>query len=380
MTKYITFLFILCFVASCAPAEEGVIPTDLKAKKELIKTKKAELKELQAKIDEIQAAIDEQDPKEEKRSLVKIAAIEKTNFNHYVDIQGSVMSDDIAMASSETGGRVIKLNTDEGKAVRRGQLIASIDMDGLKKQKAELETRMQLAKEVYERQKRLWDQNIGSEIQFLQAKNNKEALEKSLETIDFNLTKSSVYAPISGVVERVFVKTGEMAGPGAPIVQILNTRNVKVVANVPETYLQAVKRGATVTVTFPALGREQKAKISEISRVINPANRTFSVEVNLSNKDGLLKPNLLANMLINDYTLDNVIVVPLELVQQDVSGKSFVYVTEKGTNGLVAKKVLVTTGKEYEGQIVIDSGLTGAETLITSGARALVEGEMITTK
>jgi RND family efflux transporter MFP subunit len=240
-----------------------------------------------------------------------------------------------------------------------------------------LETSLEFAITTYERQKRLWDQNVGSEMQYLQAKNNKERLEKSLETLRHQLTKAKVYAPISGVVDHVFLKSGELAGPGTPIVQILNTQKVKVVADVPESYLNKIKKGELVTVQFPAIDQEFKSKVTLIGRTINPSNRTFTVEIDLPNKSRMLKPNLLAVMMINDNTQKGVVVIPIELVQQEVSGRSFVFVKDENKEGAFAKKVIVETGASYEGNIIITSGLEGGEELIATGARGLANNELI---
>lgn len=377
--KYLSPIILLALVlVACQPPVE--YPQDLEGKQAFLKTKQQELKTLRKEIEKLEYEIDSLTPdseKEKPRVLVTSMPVEKKTFKRYINIQAKVEADDIVAASSETGGRIINLTVDEGSYVKRGQLIAKLDMETINKQIAEVETSLSLANDVYDRQKRLWDQNIGSEIQYLQAKNNKERLEKSLETLNYQLTKANVYAPISGVVDMVFSKAGEMTAPGSPIVQILSTGTVKVAADVPEKYLRDIKRGEMVTVEFPALDSEKNAKVSLIGRTINPGNRTFKVEVNVPNKDGLLKPNLMAAMLLNDFTAENAIVIPLELVQQEVSGRSFVFVKGMNEEGAYAKKIMVETGESYDGEIIIVSGLTGEEELIKEGARGLANNELI---
>jgi len=377
--KYLTpLLFLVILVFACQP--KTMEPTDLAGKQMLLKEKQKELKALTKLVDKLQHEVDSLDPnikKEKPRTLVTSKMVEQKDFTRFIDIQSNVQSDDVVMASSETGGRLINVNVKEGAYVKKGQLIAKVDMESVNKQIDELNKSLELAKDVYDRQKRLWDQNIGSEIQFLQAKNNKERLEKSLETVNFQLTKANVYAPISGVVDMVFAKSGEMSGPGTPIVQIMNTGTVKVVANVPEKYLTAVKRGEMVTIKFPSLDRETRARVSLLGSSINPSNRTFKVEVNVPNRDGLLKPNLLASMLLNDFSQKNAVVIPLELVQQEVSGRSFVYIKGNNEDGAFAKKVIVETGESYDGNIIITLGLKGGEELIVDGARGLATNELI---
>jgi RND family efflux transporter MFP subunit len=377
--KYLLYLITLTFVFSaCGGEPEAIWPEDLAGKKALLSAKKDEARTIEADIKKLESEIEKLAPNKEKsRELVTLTEVKRSDFQHFTEVQGSVQSDDYVNASSETGGRILDLKVREGQYVKKGALIAKLDLEGVKKQIAEIEKSLELAQDVYERQKRLWDQNVGSEIQYLQAKNNKERLEKSLETINYQLTKSEVYAPISGVVEMVNLKAGELASPGMPIVTILNTNNVKVVANVPETYLKNVKKGEMVTIKFPALDMEKTARVSRIGNTINPANRTFEVEVELSNAQGLFKPNLLAIMMLNDNTYKDVPTIPIELVQQEVSGRNFVYIKAEGQDGAYAKKVYVKTGDNYDGKIVIEEGLEGGEELLLDGARVVAENALI---
>lgn len=378
-TKNLLLFFALALlIGSCQSPDAAEWPTDVEGKKALVKSKKAEIKALDADIDKLLAEIETLEPSKEKpRKLVTTTTVQRKDFERFIEIQSSIKSDNSVFATSETGGRLLSVNAIEGQYVGKGKLIAKVDMEVIDKQIAELETSLDLANEVYERQKRLWDQNIGSEIQFLQAKNNKERLEKSLETVKFQLTKANVYAPISGVVDQVFLKAGELAGPGAPIVQILNTSRVKVEANVPEIYIRSLKRGKPVRITIPALNEERTGKISLLGSSINPANRTLAVEVDLPNKGGLLKPNLLANMYISDYQEKNVVTIPLENVQQEVTGKSYVFVVGSGEAGTLAKKKYIQTGESYEGNVIITEGLNEGEELILEGARGLTDEEPI---
>ncbi len=372
-------LAALLFMLACqAPGEDH--PQDLEGKQTLLKSKQKELKDLKKLIGQLEHEIDSLTPasqKEKPRVLVTSAPVERKTFERFISIQSTVQANEVVGASSETGGRIVQLTVDEGHYVKRGQLIAKLDMESVNKQIAELETALSLANDVYDRQKRLWDQNIGSEIQYLQAKNSKERLEKSLETAKHQLTKANVYAPIGGIVEMVAAKAGEVTGPGAPIVQILSTGNVKVVADVPEKYLRNVKRGERVTIEFPALDIITQARVNLIGSTINPGNRTFKVEVNVPNKNGVLKPNLLAKMLINDFTEKDAVVIPIELVQQEVSGRSFVFVKDDNQDGAYAKKVMVETGESYDGEIIITAGLKGGEEMIVDGARGLANNELI---
>ena len=379
MKKIFFLLPIALLMAACAgTAPESKTPNDLEGKKALLKEKQMDLQTLRDEIAQLEKEIAELDPSSVvSRRLVTTLPVVRKAFNHFVEIQGTVQSDQLVNVSSETGGRLLEVKVIEGQSVQKGQLIARVDLDQLKKQIAEVETSLDLAKEIYSRQQRLWEQKIGSEIQLLQAKNNVDRLNKSLETMNSQLQKSEIYAPISGVVDRVGLKSGEMCSPGLPIVQILNTSLVKVVADVPETYLRSVRKGELVTVRFPSLHEERQARVSLIGATINSSNRTFQVEVELSNTNGLLKPNLLAIMLISDYSEKEAIAIPIELVQQEIGGKDFVFIQKDTQEGAVAKKVYVTTGKSYQGAILIVEGLTGDEILINEGARFISDQDVL---
>jgi RND family efflux transporter MFP subunit len=352
------------------------LPTSLEGRMKVMSALKEEMAGLEALIQEVQDSINVLSPKTINKRPVTVITPKKSDFKHYISVQGSIISDDMVNVSSDLGGRVLDMKVKEGQKVRKGAVIAKLDLENLQKQRAELEKSLELAAEVFVRQQRLWEQNIGSEIQFLQAKNNKERLEKSLETLDFNAEKSNVFAPISGSILRVNIKAGELAGPGMPLVTILNTNKVKVSAEVPESYIKAVKKGDKIAVELPALAEERNAKISLIGDAINPANRTFKIEAVLTNADKLLKPNLLANVKLNDYTKKDAISIPVELVQQEVGGKSFVFVINMGK----AEKTFVSTGEVQDGMIIITEGLTGEEQLIKDGARNIVNGELVEIK
>lgn len=379
MKHLFSFLAITLLFVACNPAGEE-LPQDLEGKKAYLQEKKAALNELTLEVAQLEAAIAEEDPNflQKKVRLVTTAAVDRTDFEHFVEIQGSIEADDMVDVTSETAGRILTLKVKEGDPVRQGQLVAELDLEALKKQIAELETSLDLANTVFERQKRLWDQNIGSEMQYLEAKNNKERLEKSLETLQFNLGKSKVYAPISGVVENEVLQPGELAAPGAPIVQILNTSRLKAKASVPENYLKSVSRGAPVKVTVPALDWETEARITQIGRVIDPSNRTFEVEVAVSDPQRRLKPNLLAYVHFKDYEETDVVTVPLDQVQEEVGGKKYVFVVDRSGEEPKARKVYVKIGRtNSDGAVVITEGLQGDEVLIMEGARGLVDNDLI---
>ncbi len=372
-------LAVVIFLTGCGGAgqNEG-LPEDIAGLKALKDELSAELSATQAKLDEVTAKIEEIEPK--KPAPAKLTVVEdvvQAEFKRFTKVQAVVESKDLVSVSAEMPGRLTKVTVEEGDYVKRGQLIASIDMESTRKQRLEVETQLGLAQDIYERQKRLWDQNIGSEVQYLQAKNNVERLEQTLETLDHSLSKSSIYAPLTGVIDMVNLKTGEIAQPGAPIVMILDTRNLKVVADVPESYLGKVQKNELVEVNFPALDKSIESPVTLIGRKIDPANRTFKVEIDLRAPDELIKPNLLAEVLINDYIEEDVVIISQELIQQEVGGRIYVMVVDETSGEPKAAKRYITTGASFEGDVVVNSGLAAGDRLITTGSRGLTAGERI---
>jgi RND family efflux transporter MFP subunit len=380
-SKLTFFIAGLSLIASCgAPADSGTtIPESIGDRKVLLREKQSELQALQAFIESLEDSIAAEDPtyREKPRTLVTTRKVVRQEFTRYISLQGSVEEQEQIMVSSETGGRVLRLLVEEGQQVARGALVAEIDPEAVEKQISELQTSLNLARDVFERQKRLWDQNIGSEIQYLEAKNAKERLEKSLELLELQLGKSKVYAPISGTVDQIMTEAGEMAMPGGPLFTLLDTRRVKVRVDAPENYLTTISKGQEVTVSIPALGRDYIERVSLIGSTIDRGNRTFKVEVEMANPDGVLKPNLLANMKVAELRIEEAVVIPLNLLQQEVGGKKYVLVAGQGEDGTVAKKVYVTTGESAENLIIITKGLSGGEDLIEEGARGLSDRERI---
>ena len=374
-------IMIALTLAACSarPTDDGgELPTDLSELKSLRDQVEADLRDSETRLEEIKEKIEELEPQRKKQArLVTTQEIVTGEFRKYAKIQGSVESRDLVSVSAEVPGRLTSVKVEEGHPVKRGQLIATLDLESIAKQKEEVETSLELARDIYERQSRLWEQNIGSEVQYLQAKNNVERLEQSLETLDHQMSKANVYAPLTGVVDMVNLKTGEMAQPGAPIIMILNTRNLKVVADVPESYLGNVDEGDKVHIYFPALDREDILPVTLIGRKIDPSNRTFKVEMNIAAANGLIKPNLLAEVQINNYVEQDVIIISQELVQQEVGGKRYVMVVNDGAGEPVSKKVYITTGESYEGDVVVTKGLAVGDEIVVSGSRGLPDGERI---
>ncbi|MCP4443527.1 MAG: efflux RND transporter periplasmic adaptor subunit [Aureispira sp.] len=375
---YLLLIFNSVLIACSGGETDGTTekPTDPVSARKQLKEKKQALRKLQGEIAELEAIINDSDTttREEKKITVAAKKVPVKTFKHYVEVQGTVAPiNDPAFASSETGGRLVKLKVREGDYVKKGDTIAIVDLESIRKSMEEIDKSLELAEDMYKRQEALWKKKIGSEMQFLQAKNQVESLQKTRGRLEFELSKANVYAPASGHIDMVRVKTGEIAGPGTPIVQILNTSALKVQAAVPEMYLGAVRKGENIRINFPALDEEQNVRVSMIGRTINPNNRTFEIEAGIRNNTGLIKPNLLATIFINDYTQEKAVVVPDEYILQDVSGKNYVMIQQ----GNKAMKRFVTLGQNYQNQTVISTGLDGTETLITRGARSVSDGDLI---
>lgn len=346
-----------------------------------IDKKQAEITKLQNKIKEINQSIADAKMKmdtsmfkgDNLSKIVTVFSPQKRDFKKFIDLQGKVTSKENVIISAEAGGQIMSISVSEGQSVSKGQVLATLDQDIIQKNIEELETALKLANDVYERQARLWEQKIGSEVQYLQAKNNKESLEKKLETVKAQRSKSTIRAPFSGIVDKVFAKNGELAGPGAPIARIVNLSTVQVEAEVPESYIGKIKKGDNVEVFFPSLNETRTASVNSISQVINPGNRTFNVEAKLNNPGGILKPNLLSNLKLVEYSSKDKFVVPSRLIQHD-SESDYVYVVNSDN---IVKKVLVQTGKTYSGDTEILSGLNGSEKIINKGFKEVVEDDVV---
>lgn len=373
MKKLLLTTILLSLIACSSPQADTV-----EAKRELLAEKKDALRELQTEIDDLTKAINKLDPPKQKAAVaVESMTITPASFERYVEIQGRVEADDIVNVSSEIGGRIEMLMVKEGDYVKKGQLIASTDMSTLEKQIDEIETNLELAKTVYERQKRLWDQNIGSEIQYLQAKANKESLEKSLSTLKTQIGKKNIYAPINGYVDREFLQAGETASPGMPIIQILNTARVKVVADAQENFLKSINKGDSVHLYFPALDLQVDETISQIGRTIDLNNRTFEIEIATSSQNGQLKPNLLSVISFKDYEASEVLSIPLDLIQQEVNGRKYVFVAKEKEGEKIARKAYIELGESNTKHVIIESGLTEGDQIITLGAKSISNGDRI---
>ena len=337
---------------------------------------KSQQKEIETKIKTLEKELGAGKKVEATPINVTVSAIEPQNFKHFVEAQGVVTSKNIVMVTPQMGGAITGLFLTEGQMIKKGQLVATIDNSVMKESLTEIKTQLDLATVLYTKQKTLWDQQIGTEVQYLQAKANKESLEKRIGTMNTQLGMSKVYAPISGTVEKVMQKSGEMGMPGAPMAQIVNVSDLKVVAKVGDTYVGSVKKGDAITVKFPDINKEFTTRISLVNALIDPASRTFGIEANIPNLGGTLKPNQVAIININDLSTSNSLVVSQNVVQK-TEGGDLVYVAVVENGKKVAKSRIVKTGISYNGNVEILEGLTAGEMVITQGYQDLVDGTLI---
>ena len=337
---------------------------------------KSQQKEIEAKIKTLEKELGTGKKVDATPINVTVSAIEAQNFKHFVEAQGVVTSKNIVMVTPQMGGAITGLFLTEGQMIKKGQLVATIDNSVMKESLIEIKTQLDLVTTLFNKQKTLWDQQIGTEVQYLQAKANKESLEKRIGTMNTQMGMSKVYAPISGTVEKVMQKSGEMGMPGAPMAQIVNVSDLKIVAKVGDTYVGSVKKGDAITVKFPDINKEFTTKISLVNALIDPASRTFGIEANIPNLGGSLKPNQVAIININDLSKGNSLIVSQNVVQKTEAG-DLVYVAVVENGKKVAKARTVKTGIAYDGKIEILEGLTAGEMVITQGYQDLVDGTLI---
>ncbi|CAG5073125.1 putative efflux pump periplasmic linker TtgA [Dyadobacter sp. CECT 9623] len=375
MKRHILLIGVLATIlASCG----GEKKNDLAGKKEELAKLKTEQAEKEKQIKALESEITKLDPKKAAEARIKpvsIDTLKAETFRHFVELQGTVDAKNNVMVTPKAGGVVVAMNVKEGDYVKAGTIIGKIDNSLLQESVEELKTQMSLANTIYEKQKNLWDQKIGTEIQFLQAKNNKESLERRMSTLNAQLSQTNIVSPMAGVVDMVNVKVGETASPGMGVVRIVNLSNLKVSAKVSDTYAASVKKGDEVIVKFPDLKKEYKARVSFVSTTVDPLSRTFTIEANLpSNKD--IKPNMMANVQINDAISKNALAIDQNYVQSTEKG-NVVYVAVTEGNKKIARAREVKTGLSYNGKIEILSGLTAGDQLITLGYQEVSDGQPI---
>ena len=346
--------------------------------------KKAQLADLKKQRDELTVKIqtlEEELGKKDttanvKMTTVAIAAAEKTTFDHFLEVQGKVDGEDNIAVSAQMPGVITNVLVKEGDAVRRGQVMALTDNSVLRQQVENIKTQLNFATNLYNKQKTLWDQQIGSEVQYLTSKNNKESLEANLAAMNDQLEMTKIKSPINGTVEEVNLKVGQLASPGMPAVRVVNFASAKVIADISEAYASKVKVGNKVIVYFPDFDKEVETKVHFTSKYINPVNRTFTTEVRLKPSDVAYRANMLAVVKINDYSNPSTFVIPVSLIKESSGGK-YIYLAKEEKGKLTARRQTIEVGGTYNGMAEVTSGLQDGDKLITTGYNNLVEGQLI---
>ncbi|WP_324672592.1 efflux RND transporter periplasmic adaptor subunit [Hymenobacter sp. GOD-10R] len=364
-------LLALAMLAACGGQKDPA--AELAALKKEQANNQAKIAELEAKVgpDKSNAAA--------IAVPVGIIKVQPEDFRSYLEVQGRADFDQNANVSARASGTITNIRVQRGDRVGKGQVLATLDAAVLESGIAELRTRLDLARVLFEKQDRLWKQQIGTEVQYLQAKNNYQALQRNLATQQQQRDLYNVRAPFSGTVDDVPAKVGELASPGVPVVRLLSGSSGKIVADISEAYANSIKAGDKALVSIPDLGAENlTSTVRTVSRIINPTSRTFTVELRLNGKEGAqLRPNMVASVRIQNYNRANATVVPVDLVQKDEEN-SYVYVVEQKGNQKIAAKRVIQTGATYNGKVEVTKGLAANDQVISAGYQNVNEGQVVT--
>lgn len=383
MKKTLSIFILSIVLFACGGGDEKSVEEiiagnnleEIRAKKEAISalhtTYEEQLELLNNKI----AALDTN----KKIALISSFTAKEEIFNHYIELQGNVSTNNLVEIMAEAPGILTTVFVKEGQQVTKGQQLAKIDDGGLSPQLAQMKIQADLAKTTFERQERLWKQKVGSEMQFLQAKTNYEAQEKAVKQIEEQIAKTVVTAPFSGIIDEVITKQGNMVSPGMnQLFRIVNLNEMYVETNVPERHISTVTIGRSVEVELPVLAKKIQTKVTQVGSFINPANRTFKVEIPVSNESKMIKPNLTAKIRINDYTNEKALLIPQSIISENANGEEYLYVIENRSNNVgIAKKMIIETGKTEGDYIEVLKGIENGAEIILEGARSIKDGQEV---
>lgn len=374
MKRIIAILMIVALAACGGKDEKTALQDQIKERQKQVRQLNKEIKGLQDKLGQAQGG------QSAFQVPVQVKNLQPETFNHFFKVNGKVEADKRAFISPETNGRIEKLHIDEGQRVQKGQLLVTLNTDVTRNTIEEVKTNLKLAKKMFQKQKDLWEKEIGSEIEYLRAKNNKESLESRLETLNSQLDMATIKAPFSGIVEEIFMKEGEMASPGMQVVNLVNGSVMKVEGDVAEKYLPHVNVGDTVRIYFPVYGDYvKKAPVRRKGSVINRDSRTFAIEMKLYDMEREVLPNMLSTITVNDYSVDSAIVVPAIIVKEDRKG-DYLYRVKKEGDEQVAEKVYVKSGRSYNDHTLIKEGLQINDQVIVTGYEQVSDGTEVKIK
>jgi membrane fusion protein (multidrug efflux system) len=377
---FASLLFISCGEKKVETLEEVIATNDIvkiKAKKAEIETKQQgfndQLKMLNTKLDALDT--------NKKIPLITTFKVKEVVFTHFLELQGNVETKQNILIYPEMPGILATVIVKEGQAVKKGDVLATIKDGGLSQQLSQLETQTELTRTTFERQKRLWNQKIGSEMQYLQAKAQYEAQTKSVEQLKTQIEKATILAPFDGVIDEVFKEPGTVIAPGqgSEIFRIVNLSNMYISTEVPERFIASVTKNKNVKIAFPVLGLNISSTIRQVASFINPNNRSFKIEVPVANKNGNIKPNLTARLQINDYTNNNAILIPQSIISENANGEQFIYVVKNKNKNkeAIAQRVIIKTGKTQGDVIEVLANLPAGTEVILEGARSVNNGQTV---
>ena len=339
-----------------------------------------ELQELTANLNKLNRKLNSLN-KDKNTPLITTFKVQEEEFTHYIELQGNVQTKQNVLVYPEVPGILKEVLVKEGQYVRKGQLLAVIDDGGLAQQVIVSQTNEQLAKTTFERQKRLWNEKIGSEIQFLQAKASYTSQKNATNQLKQQLGKFKINAPFSGIIDDIFREKGTVVAPGqrSELFRIINLSNMYIETDVPENYITSITKGKQVEVIFPILGKTVNSKIRQVGNFINPSNRSFKIEVGVPNQELDIKPNLTAKLKLNDYTSKNAILIPQSIISENAEGQQFIYVVKdkKENNLAIAERLVIETGKTQGDFIEVIKNLSTKTEIILEGARSVNNGQAV---
>jgi len=384
MKNIFTLLILTIVLASCGGKKNTKSVEDVIASQDInqIRAKKDEISNKQIEFASQIKLLDEQISKLDsvkKVPLITTFKAQEESFDHYLELQGNVDTKYLLTITPEYSGILSKIYVKEGQYVNKGQILAKIDDGGLSQQLAQLQIQADLAKTTFERQERLWEQKIGSEIQYLQAKSSYEAQTKAVHQLQQQIAKTNVKAPFSGTIDDVITEQGNVVAAGqTPLMLLVNLSDMYIETDVPESHITNVTKNKSVIVELPVLGKTINTKVRQAGSFINPANRTFKIEVSIPNKDKTIKPNLTAKLKINDYSNPKAILIPQSIISENANGEQYVYVVKDRNGNLgVSERVIIKTGKTQDSVIEVLKGLEKGSEIIQEGARTVKDGQTV---
>ena len=375
MKKLLIITTMVALASACNMNSPEMLEQQLKKKKDQVR----ELNDQIASLEEQLA----QNPGDEIAAYLVPVSVKKMDpqpFEHYIEITGRLEAEADAFISPEMNGQIDRIYVKEGQSVQKGQLLLSLNTSITESSIQEVKTGLELATKLYEKQKELWDQKIGSEMQYLEAKNAKEQAEARLATLEAQLEMARVKAPFTGVVENIMLKEGELAAPGMQVIQMVSLNYLKIYGNISERYMTSIRKGDMVIVTFPDVeGLNVKVPIHRVGNVIDNASRTFRIEMKINNRQKTLKPNMYSTIQVNDFKTESAFVVPSIAIKQDIKG-SYLYIATPEEGEIKARKRYIETGLSYQDQTMIKEGVTQGEEVIVKGFAQVSDGVNIAVK